>query len=197
MTWTDPADAIALFETGDVFTESNFKTYSLDNLLALLHPYAYSPTDVDVVNTVTETILWSQVITGGDMGASGSLELFTFGDFLWNNNTADTLTLRLKFGGSPVMTMLGGTLSSSLSATRQTWYARAYVFNSATNAQTFYVEGRADRSSGGDNEIWALPATAAVDTTVDQTLELTAQWSAASVNDSWRKLHAVLRLAQN
>src|SRR3990167_471864 len=132
MSWTPPRTYVV----DEVLTAPILNTDHRDNLLAISHPYDYAPADVDVANTVTETSLWSKVITGDDLGTSGTLELQLLGDVLYNNDLVDTITLRIKFGGVTQVTTSGNTLASALSATRQLWIISLLVANKgATNAQ--------------------------------------------------------------
>ncbi len=202
MSWTTPRTWV----TDEVITSSLLNTHVRDNELALPHPYDYAPADVDVVNTVTETSLWSKLITGGDLGPNGLLHLTLLGDLLYNNSTLDTATVRFKFGGATVLGLGLGTPGIQLNAARRPWIYHVLLSNrGASNSQLLHASfGRAhdfpDASpgiGGGSSVVEFGQATAAVDTTVDQTFEVTAQWNAASVNDSFRKRSGVLYLARN
>ena len=206
MSWTDPDPT--LFETGDVFTEGNFKTHVLDNLLALAHPLeAPTTADLDVVSSAAETTLYSVTVLGNTLGTVGSVLAELYGDTLYNNNIADTMTLRVKFGGS---TQLQGAAFplGTLDAARQPWYLRIVVANKgATNSQVLYASldgrpgnvttpvvglGRWDTRSVG-----AMISTSAIDTTVDQSLLVSVQWSVSSANNSWRRRWARTLIGQH
>lgn len=204
MSWTNPRTWV----TNEVVTSALLNTHIRDNLLAASHPYDFSSNDVEVTNTTNETSIWSKLISGGALGATGRAELVMEGDFL-RNSPASTLTLRVKFGGSPI---LGDVIltSGNVSTTRLAWMLEVWVTNRSStssqlvtarlgwddsnNANTMSVAGVGDFSTGtsglGQN-------TASVDTSADQTFDVTVQWSGASTNNAWRKRLAVLRLAQN
>jgi hypothetical protein len=57
---------------------------------------------VDVVNTTSETTIYTTSIPGNAMGAQGMLRVTAIGDWLYNLNNA-TLRLRCKFGGTTVL----------------------------------------------------------------------------------------------
>jgi hypothetical protein len=193
VSWTAPRTWV----TDEIVTSSLLNTHVRDNLLSVAHPYDYAPADVDVTNTTTETSLWSKVITGGDMGANGTLRLNLYVDVLHNNAAGDTVTLRVKFGGSTQITQ--SFTWASTSATRFILHLPFLIANKgATNSQLIVAEQLPSYGSGSDyrgtSEAYT---TASVDTTADQTFQITAQWSAASANNSFRKRLAVLHLGQN
>ena len=203
MSWTAPRTYV----TNEVVTSSILNTDHRDNLSAILHPYNYAPSDVDVVSTITETSVYSKVITGGDLGSNGLAKLMLICDALYNNSTANTLTLRFKFGGSSV---LAGVQSGTLSASRRVIHIELCVANrGATNSQLVWASGFAALGSPlvgiGNSQLLqdqsyfplGLQNTVAVDTTADQTLEVTAEWSASSANNSFRKRLGILHLGQN
>ena len=148
------------------------------------------------------------------MLASGMLRLTLYGDTLYNNNVADTLRFRFKLGAAtPVDETTPGT-NATLIATRRAWELVVKIGNlGVLNSQAWSVAGGIFPSVGmntgigslGDSTPWAgtantvqgiypalMAGTSAVDMSLAQTLAVTVQWSAASANDSWRKLYAVL-----
>src|SRR3990167_11020318 len=144
MSWTPPRTYVV----DEVLTAPILNTDHRDNLLAISHPYDYAPADVDVANTVTETSLWSKVITGGDLGANGLLRLEMFGDMLLNNVSTDSGSLRLKFGGNLII--LAVIAPGTVSASRYEWVTRIYMGNrAATNAQYANLEFLGNRNAGG------------------------------------------------
>jgi len=209
MTWTDPVTLSQSFDTNDIPTEGNFDSL-FNNLLALLHPYDAALADVDVANTVTETSLWSKVIAANDLGANGWAYLRVDGDVL--SNAAGSVILRVKFGGVTHIVSNSFPPTTQNSATRQPWRIDLRLCNrAATNSQLLIAEyicsqpgattglGQigTTQSVGTALTIGILHNTGAIDTTVAQTFDLTVQWSAASVNSSFRKRVAVLLLGQN
>ena len=209
MTWTDPL--ATAFETGDVLTESNLSTYVLNNLLSLGHPLeAPTTADNDINTTAAETTLYSVTIPANKLGTNGSAEMFIKGDFLYNNNTADTITIRAKFGGLTVLEPTAFTPSGGLNAVRFPYELTVRIDNrGATNAQLTSLAFTALTGSGanGIGNVLRSPAanlvignmqnTAATDTTASQSLLVSVQWSASSANNSWRRRWARTLIGQN
>lgn len=163
-----------------------------------------------------EQSLYSFLVAAGQLSANGILDLFAEGDYLHNNVGADTLTLRVKFGGVTFYQQainFGG----SVGAVRHPWSLRLRIANLGfSNSQhiagqftweaadgvapTVGIGNVAANSAGigaGGSQAGNLPGFAAaglgsVDTTVAQTLDVTGQWSAASANNSMRRRFAVL-----
>ena len=204
MTWTDYD--ITLFQDGDILTESNLTTYVGNNLLSLPHHIALDAADRDVGTTTSELSLWSTTAGGvtvpaNKMGTSGTVTMRLCGQFLYNNNTANTLTLRLKFGGATVLTIWAETLHTTLSASTFGWWLEATVQNrAATNSQLLWSRGGArlnTASLSGFAHFSPPPTTSAVDTTANQVIDVTAQWNASSANNTIRKNWGITTLARN
>lgn len=210
MAWTDFLDSN--FEAGDLLTAPNIVTYIGDNLMSTGHKLDLTTGDNDVASTAAETTLYTVTVLGNSMGTNGSVEMYLEGDFLYNNNTADTVSIRVKWGG---VTTVGSTFTaqSALSATRQSWALLVRLANrGATNAQSLSAAlsggktvtgtnlaglGIFGRNAGTDSLAGMMQNTAAIDTTVNQTLAVTVQWSASSANNSWRRRWARTLLAEN
>lgn len=207
MTWIAPHQWIVDDEiTAQLLNETR------GNMLAISHPYDYSPALVDINSNATDQTIYTKLISGGDLGVNGSLELALLGDCLKNNGAGDTVNLRVKFGG---VTHVAGAISpnfdnAQISSTRFSWHLRLLIANkAAANVQYLRatynsidangITNRHDLNqwSPGDAPWTSSYANPTIDTTADQTLAVSVQWSAASPNNSWRKQVAVLRLAQN
>lgn len=209
MTWTDPL--LTAFETGDVLSEANVKTYVLDNLYSLLHPVAAPTTaELDINTSTAETTVFSVTVPANTMGTTGAVSMRLFGDCLHNNAAGDTVTIRVKFGG---ITLFSGSTPfiSATGANRQPWYSSIYVFNTgATNAQTMHGEWRAMGANtaapatglGGlnnqtDGLFASVSGASTVDTTTNQSFLVSAQWSASSANNSFRRRWAMAYIGKN
>lgn len=170
-----------------------------------------SATSVDVVSTTTETSIYSKQINAGDMGVDRLLRLTVTGDYLHNNVAGDTISLRVKFGGT---TFWGNTsnVGNLTAAARHPWGLVIHIANlGSPSSQYIYgwfisevVDAAAPAIAGignalvRDNSLLSLPlgisTLGTIDTTVAQTLDVTAKWSASSANNSWRKRYATLEL---
>jgi hypothetical protein len=157
-------------------------------------------------NTLLEQPVFSYVVPANTMGTDKSLRLEIGGDWLHNSVAADTARLRVKFGGATLYsqsTSLGGTLSSirhpwnlafdlaNIDGLTNTQFLRgAFLTEAAATAAPTTGAGNIDTTPRGG----PIYGDSAIDTTVNQTLEVTIQWSAASVNNSWRRRSAALSL---
>lgn len=192
--------------TNEVVTSSLLNTHVRDNLKAIPHPYHSSVATVDVTNTVSETSLYSATITGNDLGSNGFLTVTLMGDYLYNNSASDTVRLRFKFGGTTHMNDTVAFASSDLANLRRPWKIVYTIWNAgAANSQWMSAElgysglevggaGTPSNPSAGIGQfgvggfsMLGISSAAAIDTTAAQTVEITAQWSAASANDSLRR----------
>ena len=170
---------------------------------------------VDVASTVSETSLFNYSVPAGIMGTTRALRLTLIGDWLYNNNIADTFTLRAKFGGTTQYAETTG--GAPIGATRQPWVLTLYIANlNAANSQ--YVGGHLlsgretlaastgignmsmlDAGSATNNlnptgGVIGITTLGSIDTAAAATLDITAQWSASSANDSWRMRYGVLEV---
>lgn len=157
-------------------------------------------TPVDVANTVTETTVYSKSITGNDLSTNKIFRVTLTGDFLCNNSGTDSLTFRIKFGGSTLVT--SAALRPGLGATSATRGGFEQELKlqmlGTSNSQrlslvTFIQRGNNDSENAGSNNAM-VGNDGTIDTTTAQTLSLTVQWSAASANNSWRTKAMVAEL---
>lgn len=152
---------------------------------------------IDVANTVTETDLYSFSVVGGTLGTTGKLRFRIEGD--WLTNVAGTLTLRVKFGATTILTLSGIDVADS--ATRRHWIFDVDLSaKGATNAQTasgiFWIgaaaaSGVMNFSAGFEHGLGGHESIAE-DSTSAKTFSVTAQWSTASASLSIRRMNAKL-----
>jgi hypothetical protein len=148
----------------------------------------------DVVNTTTETTVFTTTVTGGTLSTDKMIRLTLRGDQLNNQGGTPTLTIRVKYGATTICTVaVAATATHSVrgAMTLEVWLAAA----GATNTQVAhgrYVDIRnngvpADGTTGAatQDQIGFHP-TVAEDSTADKTLAVTFQWSAANANTSAR-----------
>lgn len=166
---------------------------------------------LDIASTAAETSLYSKVIAANDLGTNKMLRLTVLGDILHNNVNTDTLTFRVKFGGTTFFanTFNWGGFSS---ANRMPFVVLLFLANlGATNSQM--IEGywagfgRGDMAApttgigllGGAattaiEMAYGISTLGTIDTTANQTLDVTGQWSASNANNSFRRRYAVAEL---
>jgi hypothetical protein len=157
---------------------------------------------VDVTNTTAETTVFSYAVPANELGTTRKLRCEMGGDYLNSSGVTPTLQLRIKYGGT---TIFDDTVAvSSVSATRRPWYLMySLCANASANAQClfgFMLLGTAGGATTGIGDIDTDEVetmgpffnTAAVDSTVSQTLEVTVTWSSATTALSLRRFHAGL-----
>lgn len=171
------------------FVPNEFPT--ADDLNDLVSIYERSTSEVDVVSTVTETTVFSKTITGGHVSNNRSLRLRIVADYLNDSGSNRNVTIRVKLGGTTLATVVGSSVPASASRLPAGLEILIQA-RGATNAQLVSVRHPNFTSQG--TVIESLPATAAVDTTVNQTLAVTVEHSAAHASLSWRKRGADLEL---
>ena len=140
-------------------------------------------TNVTVSNTTTETTLATVSVTGGSLSTDNILK-----GNLWISTVrgagAGTLTIRLKYGGTTLITHTITLQNSALGAGEFKFELRATGATNTQEAESLFftmsnVVGNTFPASIYD---YGTSGTAAVDSTADQTLAITAQFSAADVN---------------
>lgn len=165
---------------------------------------------IDVAASAAETDLYNFSVPAGALTSDGQLRLMIQGDFLYNNVVGNTVTIRIYLGGTllTAYAMSGGVLA----AVRRAWELRPTISAlGATNSQMMTaimntvppdLGGGAAPLAGIGGWDWrnntptlstmGLGVPATLDMTAAQILRVTAQWSAASANNSWRKRYAIL-----
>lgn len=158
-------------------------------------------TDVTVVNTTTETSIYSYSVPAATLDTNRLLRLTIFGDILANSGTPN-LTVRVKFGGTTIYA--DATANFSASATRRPFFFQILLAgDGATNAQVLggwlfvgaigtATTGTGDLGVDENQGVAPIANTAALDQTSAQTLDVTVQWSAANASVECRAKHAVL-----
>lgn len=148
-------------------------------------------TEVTINSTTTETDLYSFAVIGNSIGSVGGLYfLITF--VLTNNQAANGIVYRLKFGGTTIVSF-DSTSNVTISANARTCTLEAWMINSATNAQQWggrlTIHGTGSQgtlygTNGATQEVYfaTIRNNSAVDTTSNQTFSFTHQASSNSVN---------------
>jgi len=129
----------------------------LDNMLRGLYR---DNADHAVTGTVSETAMATTTITGGVVGATGGLLIFAAGTLA---GTASTKDMRLEYGGTTIATVAHG------AATVSDWFFLALMTNTSASAQRWFVL----RSTADLLTATFDYTTSAIDTSTNQTLEVT------------------------
>lgn len=162
--------------------------------------------DVDATQQVVqastaETVIYTTSLGGGTLGTQGCVRLLLNGTYLNSSGSASTLELKVTYGG----TLMYEDLSTSLaSATNRAPLIIQLDLAGAdlTNAQTLHgFQYRSDRTTAPSTglgpldqpgNVFPIYGTAAVDSTVNQTLEVKVQHSNNSASTSYHKNYALL-----
>jgi hypothetical protein len=153
---------------------------------------------VDLVNSAAETSVYSFAIPGNTIGINQAVRLTLLGDFLNNTGGNQTFLIKVKFGGTTVLTT-PNTLTLTTSANRPTSNLSVLIQNlGATNSQ---LANGSFMSGPGGNGVMGNPLVdvgefqgLAIDTTVNQTLQVTVTLGAANAALEYRLFGAVLEL---
>lgn len=175
-----------------------------------------STSTVDVNTSNVETSVYTFSVPAASMSIDSRLVLTLYGDELFNNNAADTLRLRVKFGGTTqIDTTIGGTIG--LDANRRVWKWEVEIMNLGSLTQQYIQsEFQLTRNEGitlntglgglganahsiGNNAGFrggrgSLNALGIIDTSLATVVDVTVQYSAASANNSFRKRYGILEL---
>lgn len=159
----------------------------------------------DIVNSTTETILWSYNILANTLGINKILRIKICADYL--NNSAGTANIRIKiiYGTTTMYNDLGPTAAQD--ASRRTvlidflFFARSannsqgcggVMFKSLPGGATTGVGDLADDEIAADAPFRTINASE--DSTVDKVLKVTVTNSVADANISIRRIYAVMEL---
>lgn len=158
----------------------------------------------DVVNTVAETAIFSAVIPGNKLSINKMARLTLTGDYQCNSGTPRTITLKIKFGATTLYQDVTPAFATG-SARRAVRLVAELTNLGATNIQelggVFMVSDAGGTTSGlgdiNDENIGSfsnLTGFSNIDSTINQTFEVTVTHSAAEANVSLRKWCALLEV---
>jgi len=183
----NPASAMSAVAASTVSggSSSNADTY---------HTHSFVKKIVNVRTPVTataatETTLLSTTVAGGTLGTSGSLDVqLNISDCDIGNGA--TLTLRFKYGGTTFITQTGvNSTGADIADMGGVIIFRLYADNSTGNQTAFastkmaekdIITGPAVNANIDQLSLVDSVGSTAVDSTTNQTLEITAQWSSAA-----------------
>ena len=171
------------------FEDSGLKAFSNGEEYDLLNNDKLDVTtaDLEVVNTSTETDIWSMTVPGGTLGTDGMIEIDFVGSYLNNTALARSMTIRFYYGGTFITAV--NALSQNASATRRLFNGKFYIkATGATNSQRLMssmVRSDADGTFFDGTSVGHSEGTALIDSTADQTLKITVRHSDAGANISF------------
>jgi len=140
---------------------------------------ASSAASAAVHDTNVETTLDSVVFAANELGNAGTVIDFEVQGIATATVGTDTLTIKIKLGSTVILTIGPTDVANS-----NIWYARGRITIRTTGSGGTMVAcgiNQALAAAGGAAVTWILASTA-IDTTVSQTLAVTATWSTNNAN---------------
>lgn len=140
---------------------------------------AIDTTQVTVSGTVTETALATIAIPAGTLGTNDAIRFSLICNNTFSLDNSEALTLRMKYGGSTISTVVYSNTSAGVTA-YQPKIEGFIVANNASNAQKgllSFIAGEGDIDDGSNKAVNNNYGTSSVDSTVSQNLIITAQFS--------------------
>lgn len=160
-------------------TQTSGTKWSSPATVSLLSKISQSTTPVTVANTLTETTIISQTVTGGTLGTANGVCLKT--QFQAGvNMIGDSVTIRLKYGGTIIATIV--THPGVASESQHGWIEFELYANGAAASQKGSVFCVVNVDTGSLNTIES--GSSAINSAVNQTLLVTAQHSNATADNS-------------
>lgn len=177
-----------VFGAGEVLTAADLNTYVSNNLDYLkteadtvtgaLVQLDASTSTVQVVNTTTETTIYTFTVAANKLGTDKMIMVKVLGDAKNNRGANSELTLRLKYGTT---TLASAVVDYVDSATTFEWSRQLVVAaKGATNVQRGAVFGMGTTTTAG-----------AEDSTGALALTVTVQWEFADANTEFNKYYAI------
>lgn len=150
--------------------------------------------DSSVVNSTVETSFFNQTVPAGTLSTNNLLIIRMCAKYLNNTATPHTYTIRVKFGGTTIHTFTS--LAQAVSVDSRACLTVVFLGGeNATNSQRSLMQhvnggtnsGALHANAGGNDHNTSTNGGIAVDSTADQTLEITVQLDTADANFSWTR----------
>lgn len=139
----------------------------------------------DILNTTTETTIYTRSIPGGALGPNGALRIILLGQFFNQSGAINWLDVRVKFGGLTVLDSLNS-LTSNSSANACAVRGDIILTNLGSTTPQF-IDGRieigvpeASPTMNTGNFSIGQTVITGVDSSIAQTLTITVQLSSAT-----------------
>jgi hypothetical protein len=142
-----------------------------------------------ISNSAVETTIYSYSVPGNTLSTNKILKIIVSGTYLNNSGANRTVTVRLKYGATTIISAVTGNIGTS-ATTGEFYYVFYLNAAGATNSQEATFEGR-HTSGGGTALTFGDTGTAAIDSTSAQTLLVSAQLSAATATQTYTKKFAI------
>ena len=152
--------------------------------------YQNTAASTAISNTATETAFSTVYNTPANSLTAGTVVRIRFHGIATSTNSTDTLTIKLKIGGSTTNTTGTAVITTSAVDVANndifTGYAELVIRTDGASGTMVACGLYSDPGAQGSTcKAFSLASTA-IDTTVAQPIKVTATWSAASASDSCR-----------
>lgn len=182
------------FDEGQVPSTVNDSAREMMAQLRAVVPFALDRdvSQLEVVNTTTETTVYSFTVPGNMLGTNKCIRLTLIGDLLNNSGSDDRLEVRVKYGSTTVSTF--DSYNVPTNATRKLQYLQSEIYsaNAASSQIALSRHIHYNNSAGvaGENlsavsDDFAYHNSVSEDSTADKTLSVTVKHSIASANASF------------
>lgn len=143
------------------------------NLIAIM---SENNIETTITNTTVETQVYSFTIPAGTMGANDVIGFDTWGDMTNSSGATDTITMRVKLGGTTILALAFGVNTGTVNP----MLLRGVIKNTGvTNAQR--GSGIESCANGATTQF----GTATIDMTVAQPFVITFQHGTANANNTY------------
>ena len=160
-----------------------------------------APTMLKIENTTTETDAYAFNVAGGALGTTKTLRVVLHGDFLNGTLSSQNLTIRIKFGGTP---LYDDVVSISQGSNRRPVLITLYLSNQNSASAQFLTGtvdignnsvpttgiGGIDTTGGGAFLSIASNGSSSISTTSANTFKITVQFATQSTSISFRRQYA-------
>lgn len=164
--------------------------------------FSTGSTTAAITNSAAETSVFSGTIPANTLGTNGAVRIIMHGQMLQDVGTAQGYTLRIKYGGTTMYSSSTGNLFGTSSTRRA--YRMEFILASDGTTSSQRVFGAANNfapantPTAGYTALTGTPefsyevgGTAAADSTVSQTFEITIQLTVANTNFNWFMLRGI------
>lgn len=143
-------------------------------------------TTTTVVNTVTETTIYSYTFAANELHNDEHVELYLTGVYS-NASATDDFTLRFKLGGTTIATVA----RAAGNVTNQGWKANFDITTRSIGAGGTYVNF-VQYTDGVTNNLSGVTTPQSIDTTVTNIFEVTVQWANAKAGNTFSCTQGVI-----
>ncbi len=187
--FTDPGD-VNDGDIGDPTWADNVRAdlNAIDGILGKKFVKQSETTQIDVVNTTTETALMTYTVPANLLGSSGIvLKVLVVGTITNNSGGAIAVTFRFKYGSTTIVTDAFGPSDGDDYPVR--WELELFGLGATNSQQGVYWRQHSSNDKGDYGA-------AAEDSTGDLDLVLTAQWASANAAASVKADFSIVELIQ-